>query len=521
MNIIYARKSSESEDRQVLSIQAQVSDLRALAERHGDRIDEVLEESKSAREPGRPVFSQILRLVEQGKIGVIYTWRLDRLARNPVDGGFVIHHLGHRRIARIVTPEGSFTGTGNDKLLMQIHFGMATKYVDDLAENVKRGNREVLKSGRVPGQVPLGYIKRARPDHGAGDTVPDPVRFPMVKALWEKLLNGRFTVAELVRHAEKVGLTIQGGRPVSYNGLLAAFQNPFYCGQIRRGGQVFAGQHEPMLTPADWQRAQALIRRRDAPRPSRHTFLFSGILACASCGRVAVGEEHIKGSGRRYVYYRCVRKYRHCDQPYVSEGAVVSAVETAIARLSADRELLKLAETRVMGLLAQRHETAARTVEALRKTLAASKANLDRLTDLAVSGTIPAAEYGLRREALEREIEALGGEMREPLEDVDRTLASLRSAADLCCVVDAAWRRAGSVEDQREILLRLVRRITVANRVLHLDYHEEIRWLVDGISAEPTSAIDTRLVEPEVLGCSKPRILSTADGSAHHGGAVG
>ena len=50
------------------------------------------------------------------------------------------------KITEIVTPTGTFRNTANDKFLMQIEFGMAKKYVDDLSDNVKRGNRAKLST---------------------------------------------------------------------------------------------------------------------------------------------------------------------------------------------------------------------------------------------------------------------------------------------------------------------------------------------------------------------------------------
>jgi len=55
--VIYARKSTESEDRQVLSIDSQVTELKNLAAHAGVQVTDVLTESKSAKAPGRPVFA--------------------------------------------------------------------------------------------------------------------------------------------------------------------------------------------------------------------------------------------------------------------------------------------------------------------------------------------------------------------------------------------------------------------------------------------------------------------------------
>ena len=99
--ILYARKSTESEDRQILSIPAQIEELRSLASHRGIIDVRVVEESKSAKAPGRPAFSSLLQEIDQGKVRGIICWKLDRLARNPVDGGAVIWALARKKLVEI------------------------------------------------------------------------------------------------------------------------------------------------------------------------------------------------------------------------------------------------------------------------------------------------------------------------------------------------------------------------------------------------------------------------------------
>lgn len=88
--IIYARKSTDSEDRQILSIDSQINELERFAQHAGLTINKVFRESKSAKAPGRPVFDEMMFEIQNNRPAIILCWSLDRLARNPVDGGRLI-----------------------------------------------------------------------------------------------------------------------------------------------------------------------------------------------------------------------------------------------------------------------------------------------------------------------------------------------------------------------------------------------------------------------------------------------
>ena len=79
---LYARKSTDVEDKQVLSIEAQITELRAYAKQENLDVVEELIEKQSAKIPGRPIFEKMLERIERGEVNGILAWHPDRLARN-------------------------------------------------------------------------------------------------------------------------------------------------------------------------------------------------------------------------------------------------------------------------------------------------------------------------------------------------------------------------------------------------------------------------------------------------------
>src|SRR3990167_5875455 len=105
---LYARKSSESEERQTLSIEAQLTELQQLAAREHLEIAASFEEAKTAKEPGRTMFAEMLRKIEQGEAEGILAWHPDRLARNSVDGGQIIYLLDTGKLKSLFFPTLTF-----------------------------------------------------------------------------------------------------------------------------------------------------------------------------------------------------------------------------------------------------------------------------------------------------------------------------------------------------------------------------------------------------------------------------
>ncbi|MFH1790096.1 MAG: recombinase family protein [bacterium] len=323
---IYLRKSSESEDRQELSIPAQKREMLALVKRKGLKIvGEPLEEACSAMVPGRPLFKNMMDAIDRGKATGIVCWKLDRLARNPLDGGRIMQALGERRIQEIITPEFTYTATGADKMLMAIMFGMATKYSDDLSDNVRRGNREALERGLWPGRPKLGYVRDPRTNR----LVADPERFTIVHEMWRLLLADKPVLDILHLANDRRGLRTptfgsQGNKPLSRSMIYRLFGDPFYAGQMVRNGAVYQGSHPPMVSLAEFDRAQEILARRCLWRepdvPGKLFFTYRGLISCVSCGGMVTAKNTTNRHGSKYVHYYCWKKnHKHL---YCPEGAV-------------------------------------------------------------------------------------------------------------------------------------------------------------------------------------------------------
>ena len=143
---IYARKSSESEDKQVQSIDDQVEELQKLAKNSNLTIVNIFSEAKSAKAPNRPIFNEMLERIRNGEANGILCWKLNRLARNPIDGGTISWMLQEGTVQHIQTYGRGYSPSDN-VIMMSVEFGMANQFIRDLRVDTKRGLKSKAERG--------------------------------------------------------------------------------------------------------------------------------------------------------------------------------------------------------------------------------------------------------------------------------------------------------------------------------------------------------------------------------------
>ena len=335
---IYCRKSTEAEDRQVLSIESQKRELiKTFVEKEGLDIVEILEESYSAKAPGRKIFNSMMQRIEKGEADSIIAWHPDRLARNSVDGGKIIYLLDMGKIKDLKFSTFTFENSPQGLFMLNIIFGQSKYYVDSLRENVKRGNKTKLENGWLPGKPPIGYLN----DKTQNIIVKDPERFNIVKKMWDLMLEGGYNPPQILEIANNEwGLRTpktkkRGCKPLSRSNIYDLFNNPFYCGLIVRNGEIYKGRHAPMISQRDFETVQKLLGKNSKPRRRTHSFAFTGLIKCKECGCFITASEHFNQYGKKYNYYHCTKKKRDitCSQSHIQEDELERQIVEFLSKL--------------------------------------------------------------------------------------------------------------------------------------------------------------------------------------------
>ena len=330
---LYARKSSEDDERQAMSIDSQVKEMTDLASREGFIIKEVRRESHSAKESGqRPVFKKLLEDIRDGMFAGILSWAPDRLSRNAGDLGMVVDLMDQGKLQQIKTFSQSFSNNPNEKFLLMILCSQAKLENDQKGINVKRGIRAKCEMGWRPGMPPIGYYNRAFA--GVKDIIIDPDRGYIVTEMFERVARDGDSGRTLKKWLDTC-LTTRAGKKVTLSQIYLMLKNPFYYGEFEYpigSGNWYKGSHKSLITKELFEHVQKqLIVPFKKAKWGSKTFTFKDLFKCASCGSLVIGEDRYRK--RKYsepsyhIYYHCTRQKKYgCPEPYLTEDKLVKQI---------------------------------------------------------------------------------------------------------------------------------------------------------------------------------------------------
>ena len=343
--VLYARVSSEEQEKEGFSIPAQQKMLRKYAADKGLQVVQEYVDVETAKAAGRTGFNEMLDFLErQSKIKdverrcrTILVEKTDRLYRNLKDYvtldelGVDIHFVKENVV---LSPDSH----SSERFMHGIKVLMARQYVDNLSEEVKKGMLEKAEQGIFPNRAPLGYMNVERPD-GKRVIVPDPDTAEIVTRMFERYSMGTMSLEEVGELAMSEGLPLK--RKGNYRAVVQyILKNRIYTGDFLFNGKIHRGIHQPLVSQECWDKVQAAreersVRKTRKPK-DREAFAFSRLVTCGHCGCSLVGELK-KG---KYVYYHCTYYRGRCNEPYVREETLELKFTEVLSQLHFDQDVM-------------------------------------------------------------------------------------------------------------------------------------------------------------------------------------
>ncbi len=298
--VIYARKSTEDEERQKESIEDQIQHCKEFAKREGLEVVEIISEEKSAKKPGRRLrFQEMLANIRGGKLyNSILAWHPDRLARNMKDSGEILEMLDENLILDLKFPSYTFSNDTAGKMTLSILFAMAKEFSDKLSDDTKRGIKKKAKEGRHCGSSKRGYCV-----NNDGYYRPDTDKFQLYAKAWEEYKGG-YTQKEILKNLKAKG------EDITKNALSNFFKDPFYAGIYCYGNHITSlksvdTKFQPMISAEDFIKIQK--ENRENPRgwkKSEEFRPFRDFVICNDCKKIMTPGVS-KGKTDKYLSLTC------------------------------------------------------------------------------------------------------------------------------------------------------------------------------------------------------------------------
>jgi len=407
---LYARKSSEDDDKQVMSIEAQLFELREFARKENLQILEEFTESKSAKKPGREKFSEMMSRIESMDGAGILAWHPDRLARNSIDGGRIIYAVDTTKIISLRFPTFWFEPTPQGLFMLQVAFGQSKYYSDNLSQNINRGIRQKLRRGEWLTHAPFGYVNNVK----TRNIDPDPVKAKIIVRAFKEYAKGTHGVESIAQFFALHGVTTRRGTPLGKASVHRMLSNKSYLGLTKHYKEYFPGSFLPILSRDLFEAVQKRLAERGRPRKTKvgHNFPFTGLFRCGECDSMITAQWCTNRFGTKYRYYRCTKKNGKCTQEYLREDRLVSQLKEQLQKISLPDEWTDWMTKQTDEWEKDEKSSSGTLLAELKEYERETEQKLGGLVSLYLDGDIPKENYLAKKNELLKEKVSLNEKLK-------------------------------------------------------------------------------------------------------------
>ena len=383
--VIYARYSSHNQ--RDVSIEQQVEACRKHAAELGLTVTATYEDRAiSGKTDKRPSFQRMMRDAEQHKFAYVLAWKSNRIGRNMMQALVNESRLVDCGV-KVFYAEEDFDDNAAGRFALRSMMNVNQFYIENMAEDVKRGLYDNAKKGLVNGSLPLGYKRGAD-----GKPEIDEPKAAIVREIYTRVAAGEL-FASIAADLNARGIRTARGREWNKGSFHVLCHNDRYRGIYMYGDIRIPGGMPRIISDElfyDAQEAYGMKKdnRYGRARHGAENYLLTGKLYCGHCGSYMVGISGTSKTGEMHYYYACQKhRLEHtCEKKAIRRDVIENAVARAIMMYCLDDETIDFIVDSTIAYFKQKdHEL---HIEAMENELAAVQQAISNLMKAIEAGII-------------------------------------------------------------------------------------------------------------------------------------
>ena len=514
--VLYARKSTEGDKKQIQSIPAQLREMRSRVKKSNLKLlPKPITDEGSAKIPNnREGFNEMVRKIKQGHINGIVTYHINRLSRNPEEAGIIMQLLQDGKIQSIYTASKEYLPDDN-ALYLALETSMANQSSRELSIIVKRGIQEAAIRGETFGGTPQGYMN----SYGRKKIIlPDPVRFELIKKAFHLVLDGH--TAQEVRKAlndQWKYTSHRTGKPISYAGIYDILSNIRYAGRVPdpfQPGKDYLAAFKPMISLDEFDRVQKLLGKRGKPRLTRTNkyFALRGALKCGECGCMITAQAKKKklvdGSVREYTYYGCTRK-KPCNQKKsIREEDLFDQTNALLSQYLLSPDLYDFGMKALVEIGKQEINDRSYIQSSQNASESLVQKQLDKLLDMEINGRLPEGAFDTKSKNLRNELASIQNARQEAMDRTRNWYELVATTLETLTNIDKKFKH-GDINEKKRILSAIGKNPKLLGGRLAVEPHEWLKPIRNALNemSEQKNPVRTESLLMDETG-NKPQLIA-------------
>jgi len=496
-SVVLCRVSSKEQEETGYSLGAQEKFLNSYREKQGFQLTKLfsISESASGRKQ-RELFDQMISFVKSNEIKIIICEKVDRLTRNFKDMVMIDEWLEEDENRQVHLVKDSLIMHKNSRSQEKLNWGIrilfAKNYVDNLSEEVKKGQKEKISQGWLPTKPPPGY--RTVGESGHKEHIVDDKTASLAKKMFDLYATGNYSIIRLTETMYQEGLRTETGNRVQKSRIGSLLSDPFYVGKNRWNGQITEGKQEHLITDEVFDKVQEILKGKNTPKYSKHDYQFKGLIRCKECNGIISWETH-KG----IIYGHC-NHYRNCTQNIWSKER-----ETDLAIIDGLNQLKlnspKLTEW-IRKALKESHQAEIEyhqsTQVELKQQYDQIQNRLDRLFDEKIDGNLEDSFYKRKLTQYTEEKEAILKTMKNHSDSSDIYRQKCLDVYDLAQNASSSYLN-GNPDQKHELINLVFENLKLNQGKLSYSYTKHFGLLYKAVQATNSSKVAKTTPQDTIL----------------------